>query len=180
MMRRKAESAIAVILFFACILSLFPVPAYAAAGSSRTLRVGFFAFDGYHIQDGNGNRSGYGYDFLQLLARYGDWTYEYVGYDKSWAEMQDMLADGEIDILTSAQKTPEREKAFAFSDQAIGTSSAILTVRSGDTRYTAGDYATYNGMRIGLLKDSSRNEKLAAFAAEKGFSYTPVYYDTVG
>lgn len=177
-MRRKVENKIAVILFFACIISLFPVHAYAAAGNSRTLRVGFFAFDGYHVQDGDGNRSGYGYDFLQLLARYGDWTYEYVGYDKSWAEMQDMLADGEIDLLTSAQKTPEREDEFAFSDQAIGTSSIILTVRSGDTRYTAGDYATYNGIRVGLLKNSSRNEKLNKFAAEKGFSFTPVYYDT--
>lgn len=88
-MKRKVENKIAVILFFACIISLFPVHAYAAAGNSRTLRVGFFAFDGYHVQDGDGNRSGYGYDFLQLLARYGDWTYEYVGYDKSWAEMQD-------------------------------------------------------------------------------------------
>lgn len=178
-MRRKVENTIAAILFFACMISLFPIHAYAAAGNSRTLRVGFFAFDGYHVQDGDGNRSGYGYDFLQLLARYGDWTYEYVGYDKSWAEMQNMLEDGEIDILTSAQKTPEREEQFAFSDQAIGTSSAILTVRSGDTRYTAGDYATYNGMRIGLLKNSSRNEELAKFAAEKGFSYTSVYYDTV-
>ena len=177
-MTRKAEHMIAAILLFVCIISLFPVPAYSAAGDSRTLRVGFFAFDGYHIQDEDGNRSGYGYDFLQLLARYGDWTYEYVGYDKSWAEMQNMLADGEIDILTSAQKTPEREEKFAFSDKAIGTSSAILTVRSGDARYTTGDYATYDGMRVGLLKNSSRNDKLAEFAAEKGFSYTPVYYDT--
>jgi len=178
-MKRKVENAISVILFFACVILLFPIHAYAAAGNSRTLRVGFFAFDGYHIQDGNGNRSGYGYDFLQLLARYGDWTYEYVGYDKSWAEMQNMLADGEIDLLTSAQKTPEREEKFAFSDKAIGSSSAILTIRSGNTRYAAGDYSTYNGMRVGLLKNSSRNEKLAEFAAEKGFSYTPVYYDTV-
>ena len=178
-MRRKVENAIAVILFFVCLIPLFPFSAYAAAGNNRTLRVGFFAFDGYHVQDEDGNRSGYGYDFLQLLARYGDWTYEYVGYDKSWAEMQNMLTDGEIDILTSAQKTPEREERFAFSDKAIGTSSVILTVRSGDTRYTAGDYATYDGMRVGLLKNSSRNEKLAEFAAGKGFSYTPVYYDTV-
>lgn len=177
-MRKIVENTLAVILFFACMISLFPTRACAAAGNSRTLRVGFFAFDGYHIQDGDGNRSGYGYDFLQLLARYGDWTYDYVGYDKSWSEMQNMLADGEIDLLTSAQKTPERQETFAFSDQAIGTSSVVLTVRSGDTRYAAGDYATYNGMRVGLLKNSSRNDKLVKFAAEKGFSYTPFYYDT--
>ncbi len=177
-MTRKATHIIAAVLLFACILLLFPSHAHTAAGNSRTLRVGFFAFDGYHIQDENGKRSGYGYDFLQMLARYGDWTYEYVGYDKSWAEMQAMLADGEIDILTSAQKTQEREEKFAFSDVSIGTSSAILTVRSGDERYAAGDYATYNGMRVGLLKNSSRNDKLAEFAAKKGFSYVPVYYNT--
>ena len=57
-----------------------------------------------------------------------------------------MLENGQIDLLTSAQKTPEREEKFAFSDKAIGSSSAILTVKSGDTRYAAGDYATYSGM----------------------------------
>ena len=175
--RRRASG---ILLLAACLLSLLSPAASAAPGNSRTLRVGFFAFDGYHVQDADGRRSGYGYDFLQQLARYGDWTYEYVGYDKSWAEMQDMLADGEIDLVTSAQKTPERENQFAFSDEAIGTSSAILTVKSGDERYTIGDYATYDGLRVGLVKNSSRNQKFAEFAAEKGFSYTPVYYDAVG
>ncbi|MCI1722416.1 MAG: transporter substrate-binding domain-containing protein [Lachnospiraceae bacterium] len=164
---------------FICFLSLLPSAVFASSAGGRVVRVGFFAFDGYHIQDENGRRSGYGYDFLQELARYGDWTYEYDGYDKSWSEMQDMLENGQIDLLTSAQKTPEREEKFAFSDEAIGTSSAILTVKSGDSRYTIGDYSTYSGMRIGLIRDNSRNEKLADFAAEKGFSYTPVYYTSV-
>ena len=90
-----------------------------------------------------------------------------------------MLENGQIDLLTSAQKTPEREEKFAFSDEAIGTSSAILTVKSGDSRYTIGDYSTYSGMRVGLLMNSSRNKKFADFAAEKGFVYTPVYYSSV-
>ena len=179
MTRTRKRKLLCAALSLLCLLSALVPAVSAAQGGGRTIRAGFFAFDGYHIQDKDGRRSGYGYDFLQLLARYGGWTYEYVGYDKSWAEMQKMLADGEIDLLTSAQKTPEREKNFAFSDKPIGTSSAILTVRSGDERYTIGDYATYDGMRVGLLRNSSRNEKLVSFAAEKGFSYTPVYYDTV-
>ncbi len=179
MEKRVFAAAASVFLAAVCLISALAPAVSALPGNSRTLRVGFFAFDGYNIQDGDGRRSGYGYDFLQQLARYGDWTYEYVGYDKSWSEMQDMLANGEIDILTSAQKTPERQAKFAFSDKAIGTSSAILTVKSGDARYTIGDYATYDGMRVGLLKNSSRNESLAEFAEEKGFSYIGVYYDTV-
>lgn len=179
MRRTVLKKIIAASLLIACVITLFPVSDSAAAENNRTLRVGFFAFDGYHIESADGARSGYGYDFLQLLGRYGDWTYEYVGYDKSWSEMLEMLADGEIDILTSAQKTPEREAEFAFSNESIGTSAAILTVKSGNTKYTAGDYATYEGMRIGMLKNSSRNEKLVEFAAKNGFSFTPVYYDTV-
>ncbi|MGC8035547.1 transporter substrate-binding domain-containing protein, partial [Salmonella enterica] len=61
------------------------------------------------MMDEDGNRSGYGYDFLRLMARYWDVDYEYVGYDKSWEEMQQMLIDGEIDMVTSARRTPERE-----------------------------------------------------------------------
>lgn len=142
----------------------------------EVINVGFFAFEGYHMQDEDGTRSGYGYDFLQKLSVYTGWTYNYVGYDKSWSDMQEMLMDGTIDMVTSAQKTEERQKNFAFSAESIGTNSAVLTVKSGNTKYTAGDYTTYNGMKIGILDSSSRNDKLAAFAQEKGFTYTPVTY----
>ena len=77
----------------------------------KTIRVGFFAFEGYHQIDQNGIRSGYGYDLLQEMVGYTNWNYEYVGYDSSWSEMQDMLENGEIDILSSAQKTKEIGRA---------------------------------------------------------------------
>lgn len=93
------------VLCMACLL-LLPVHSLAAEGR-KTIKVGFFAFDGYHMMDENGNRSGYGYDFLRLAARYLDLDYEYIGYDKSWDEIQEMLKNGEIDLLTSIQKTPE-------------------------------------------------------------------------
>jgi signal transduction histidine kinase len=154
------------------------IPVHAdAASKMKTVRVGFFEFSGYHMIAKDGTKSGYGYDFLQNMGRYTNWKYKYVGYDKSWQEMQEMLKDGRIDVLTSAQKTPEREKYFAFSDRPIGTSSVILTVKSGNDKIIAGDYATYNGMRVGLLRGSSRNEAFKKYAAKKGFSYKPVYFN---
>lgn len=58
-----------------------------AADSLQTVKVGFFAFDGYHMQDEDGTLSGYGYEFLQHLAGYAGLRYAFVGYDKSWSEM---------------------------------------------------------------------------------------------
>ena len=100
----RAKKYVAVLLVFVCVCMIFsPQTAYAAEDSSQheTVKVGFFAMDGYHVMDEEGNRSGYGYDFLRLMARYWDVDYEYVGYDKSWDDMQQMLEDGEIDMVTS-------------------------------------------------------------------------------
>ena len=157
------------------LLAAMLLPAGLACASGRTVRVGYYMFDGYQMQDADGMRSGYGYDFLQELARYTGWQYEYVGYELGWAKLQQMLDAGEIDILTSARKTPQREQQYLFSSS-MGTSAGILTVKTGDERLTMGDYATYAGIRVGMIKDSSINENFRQFAAAKGFSYTPVYF----
>ena len=140
----------------------------------QTVRVGFFAFDGYHMIDEEGRKSGYGYEFLNLLSRYCNLRFEYIGYDKSWEETLKMLETGEIDLVTSAKKTSEREKKFAFS-RPIGSSYTIITVHKDNDRIISGDYQTYDGMRMGLLRGSSQNDNLKDFAKEKEFSYKPVY-----
>ncbi|MFV8803502.1 response regulator [Faecalibacterium taiwanense] len=139
----RAKKYVAVLLVFVCVcMMFFPLTAYAAEDSSQheTVKVGFFAMDGYHVMDEEGNRSGYGYDFLRLMARYWDVDYEYVGYDKSWDDMQQMLEDGEIDMVTSPRKTPEREETFDFS-RPIGTNNGILTVRSDNSTIVDGKNA---------------------------------------
>ena len=176
----RAKKYVAALLVFVCVCMIFsPLTAYAAEGSSQheTVKVGFFAMDGYHVMDEEGNRSGYGYDFLRLMARYWDVDYEYVGYDKSWDDMQQMLEDGEIDMVTSARKTPEREEKFDFS-RPIGTNNGILTVRSDNSTIVDGNYSTYNGMRVAFLNGSSRDKEFADFADNKGFTYDPFYFDT--
>lgn len=159
------------------LLVLCPAAAWADYDSSQRekIRVGFFAMDGYHMVDEQGNRSGYGYDFLQLVARYLDVDFEYVGYEDSWEEMQTMLEKGEIDLLTSARRTAQREERFDFS-RPIGSNSAILSIRSDNSRIIMHDFETYNGMRVALLKGNSRNNDFADLAKENGFTYLPVYF----
>ena len=153
-------------------------PVHAEEGNVPALRVGYFSFSGYHEMSEDGRLSGYGYEFLQKLASYGDWTYEYAGYDSSYSDCLDMLSGGQLDIVTSVSKTPEREKEFLFSNKSIGTNSTMFTVKAGNDTVTAGDYATYDGLTIGLLDGNSKNDTFQAFAEEQGFSYNSRYFET--
>lgn len=177
--RARTCRGLAILMTMLLLTALLSLSASAAETVSQheRVRVGFFAMDGYHMMDENGNRSGYGYDFLRLMARYWDVDYEYIGYDKSWDEMQRMLIDGEIDMVTSARRTPEREELFDFS-RPIGTNNGILTVRSDNSTIVEGKYSTYDGMRVALLRGNSRNDELAEYARTKGFTYKSVYFDS--
>ena len=177
--RARIFRGLAILMTMLLLTALLPLSASAAETVSQheRVRVGFFAMDGYHMMDEDGNRSGYGYDFLRLMARYWDVDYEYVGYDKSWDEMQRMLIDGEIDMVTSARRTPEREELFDFS-RPIGTNNGILTVRSDNSTIGEGKYSTYDGMRVALLRGNSRNDEFAEYARTKGFTYKSVYFDS--
>ena len=137
---------------------------------------GIFAVDGYHMMDEEGNRSGYGYDILQLLGRYGNVVYEYRGYDKSGRDMLQMLEDGEIDLVTPAAKTPEREACFAFSEKSIGVYSTMITVKAGNESVVPQDYSTYDGLKVGLLQGTDHTAAFEEFAAEYGFSYSAQFY----
>ncbi len=161
------------------LLLSFSLPAYAASSADEqpeVLKVGFFAFSGYHVIDENGRRSGYGYEFLQRLAIHGGWSYAYVGYEDSYAQALDMLRSGEVDIVTSVSKTPEREEEFLFSAQDIGVNSTILTVKAGNQDIVEGDYDSYDGMTVGMLEGNFKNANFERFAKEHGFGYQPVYF----
>ena len=167
------------IMYFGIILLLFGFCLPTTAYADEKIRVGFFARDGYHM-DEEGSRSGYGYEVLQLIARYSDEIcYEYIGYEKSRAEAFEMLYNGEIDLLTSAHGSSKGKEALVFSDVNIGTCSTMLTVKAGNIEIEAGDYETYNGMRVGLVADDVHDVCFHEYAAEKGFAYVPIYYNTV-
>lgn len=141
-------------------------------------KVAFFPYDCFNIQDENGERSGYGYEMMQTIANYLQCTFSYVGYDKSASECVDMLRNGELDIYTAAKWTEEREAEFAFSRHPSITAITCMTVKVGNTKVVAGDYDTYNGLRIGLLERHTYNGKFEEFAKSKGFTYELAYYET--
>ena len=144
----------------------------------ETIRVGFFATDGLHMMDDDGEKTGYGYDLLRYMSRYLDVSYEYVGYDKSWAEMLRMLDDGEIDMVAFANKTEERKEKYDFS-RPIGLFGSALFVREDNRAVIPRDYSTYEGLRIGLVEGNAQNKDIAALAEAMHFTYQPVIYKSI-
>ena len=169
------------LLVFCCTLFILLTTIAPAAGEPtherRTVRVGVLAQDGLCQKDANGRLSGYTIDLWHMANRYMDVKVEYVGYGKNWNELLQMLEHGELDILTNAQKSPEREQIFAFT-KPTGVTSGLLNVRADNTKFIAGDYATYNGMRIGTFRNDRSYELFQKWAQEKGFTYQTIFYDT--
>ena len=161
------------------ILSICPV--YAAdmpQVDTPNYKVAFYQSNCYHMQDEDGKKTGYGYEMMQGISKYMQCTFSYVGYDKSPQECEEMLRNGELDIYTAAKITPERQKEFAISKHPAITSTTSMNVKAGNTKVVAGDYSTYNGLRIGLLARHTYNNAFIAFTKEKGFDCEIVYYET--
>ncbi|MEG1812270.1 MAG: response regulator [Clostridia bacterium] len=135
----------------------------------RTVRVGYFDFPGYHDRAPDGRKSGYGYEYLQEIRKYANWQYTYVF--SSYAQCLADLAEGKIDLMTSVSYAPERDASLDYSETPMGTKSTILTVKDTDRRYAAGEYTSFDGMRVGMLPGNTSNDHFDAFSQTRHFSY---------
>ena len=174
--RRRILAMLTVLLLCSafCSMAALAVP-YA---ETPDYKVAFYPYDCYHMQDENGKRTGYGYEMMQGLSGYMQCTFSYVGYDKTAQECEEMLRSGQLDLYTAARQTPERKAEFVFSTHPSITSYTCMNVKVGNQKIVAGDYSTYDGIRIGLLQRHTYNNSFLDFVKEKGFRCEVVYYET--
>ena len=102
-----------IFILCSCILfSICPVYAFAAENQKeRVVRIGV-PDDTYDKINGNGKRSGYGYEYLQKIAGYTGWNYEYV--DCTWENCFDKLKNDELDMIEGISYTEERAENMLF------------------------------------------------------------------
>ena len=139
------------ILCLFLILSFLPPAAVHAEGQEKTVRVGWYD-SSYNTIDSTGRRSGYAYEYQQKIAAYTGWNYEYI--TGSWSDLLQMLINGEIDLMSDVSFTGERAEQMLYSDIAMGTEAYFLFIAPGNREISSRDYATLNGKRVGVNKDS--------------------------
>jgi ABC-type amino acid transport substrate-binding protein len=89
-------------------------------------------FKPYEWIDENGKYKGLSADYMKLVQKYLGIKFEIVK-DKSWAQILEMAKLGEIDMISDAVKTPERDKYLDFTEPFIST--PIVIVDNGKLGY---------------------------------------------
>lgn len=142
------------IIFILCICILFSIcPIYAFAAENqkeKVVRIGV-PDDTYDKINENGKRSGYGYEYLQKIAGYTGWKYEYV--DCTWENCFDKLKNDEMDIIEGISYTEERAENMLFSGIPMGDERYCVYAKPGNTDSPSSGIASFNGKKIGVLMD---------------------------
>ena len=154
--------------FIFCImicLILFPVSTSAKENSDHIIRVGSFE-ETYNVVNEKGERSGYGYEYLQDIAGYAGWTYKYITSD--WKNCFTQLENGEIDILGGISYTDERAENMLFSDMPMGEEKYYIYTDASNMDLTAGNLDSFEGKNIGVLKDHIPEDMLNEWELKYG------------
>ena len=86
-----------IVLCVVATVMLTIMPMYVRAEEKKIIRVGYDANSNFIRYNGH-EYYGYGVEYLEKIAEYTDWEYEYVK-DDSWHGSIDKLRNGEIDLL---------------------------------------------------------------------------------
>jgi signal transduction histidine kinase/ActR/RegA family two-component response regulator len=161
------------------VLTAFSLPLAASSPTftqdePTVVRIGVFESNGFIALDEDDEMTGYGAEFMELLAEYAHVRYEYVRL--TWQECLEGLLSGDIDIVTDARKTAERDRLYDFSVQCIGQIQGVIFAPKEMDDIYFNDYAAMSKLRIGFESGSRNLPLYEAFALKHGYTAVAVEY----
>ncbi len=162
--------------FVACMLltQMFVVP--VQADEVKVVCVGYYLHNNFQEGGPGEVKSGYGYEYLQMLRNYTGWEYEYV-YASSWDEQVEMLEKGEVDLILHAFKTTERMETMSFSVEPMGREMNYLYTRGNHPELMVGDIGSINGKVIGCMAGDFRYDIYNDWCKENNIECTVLSYE---
>lgn len=164
------------ILALALTVLLLAVSLPASAIGEAPIRVGYIDYDAFIQPDAEGVFTGYGAEYLDQISKYTGWRYQF--FSDTWENCLEKLRTGKIDLLCTAQYTPERAAVYDYAKYPLGVEYGILYVARNNESVYYNDYEAFDGMRVGLLKDSFQTQAFGDYAQRHGFSFVPIEYFT--
>lgn len=133
------------------LVMLLPGTVSAAESTGKVVRIGVFE-ETYNTVNEDGERNGYGYEYLQKIAGYTGWTYQYVKAD--WSNVFDKLQNGEIDIIGDISYTDERAEQMLFSSIPMAEEKYYIYINRKDTKIDMSDLNSFNGKNVGVFQNN--------------------------
>ncbi len=168
-----------VLCFIFALIMIVPASpsVYAAENEAKVVRVGWFISDLFQEGDNDDEpKSGYAYDYLRKLTDYTSWEYEYVYGD--WSDLYERLCKGEIDFMAGMSLTEERKKLMLFPSSPMETDEYYLFKRSDDESINLGDLSSFEGKKIGLLRNNRISDFAEAWLSTNDVSAERIYFET--
>lgn len=137
----------------------------------KIVKVGWHEQPGYSESKKNANGTityyGYNYEYLQEIAKYTHWDYEFIIDDGE--VLYEKVVNGEIDLMGSIgydandKTSAMRKDEVAFPDSSVAEGFMSLFVKSG-SQIAANDFGALNNLKIGVRKSAAANyNALVAF-----------------
>ena len=165
-MRCLAGAVLALILVL-----LAPAAAGADEADRPVVRVGFAEAPGFTMIDEYGNRTGLVVDFLNEIAKYTGWEYEYVDTDGN--VLVEGLVDGSYDLIGGAYYAPDLEQYFAYPDYGTGRARSVLLARWDDDSLSGYHLNDLDGKTIAVNANAADNiRRLEQFLAVNDLTCT--------
>lgn len=166
-----ACAALAIVLVALALSLVAATPAAAGEPEPRTVRVGFPQAEGFMMVDEQGNRTGLVVDFLNEIAKYTGWDYEYV--DTDGANLPAELANGDFDLLGGVFYAESMEQYFSYPRYSTGHSRSVLLARWDDDTLSGYNLSDLNGKTIGVNAIATENvRRLKDFLSMNGLTCT--------
>lgn len=121
-------------VFFAAALGALPFFLHAEEieATSGKIRVAYYLLENFQESDADGRlKRGYAYEYLQRVADYTGWQYEYV-YG-TYEELYERFQHGEIDLFAGLSRDSKTEKIAEFPERPMDEFHGIyVCVKKGD------------------------------------------------
>lgn len=162
---------------FALIFTFFSFTVFADEHDKKIVKVGYYENENFQEGASDGlTKSGYAYEYLQKIASYNGWKYEYV-YG-SWSEMYAALLKGDIDILCGLGYADERLDVLNYSNYPMGYENYYLYIHDDDNSTVKDDASTLNGKKIGTIS-GLMEDSLLEWLSDNNISAEIVVFDDV-
>lgn len=135
-------------ILFTCLLVIFSNIEIFSLEKDQNIKVGLYSYAPYYYKDKNNNITGYYHEFLDILCKDANITYEYVNVDIDSG--LEKLKSKEIDILLGLHYSEERFKELIYSENYISLDNKKMYIKDMNISY--GNLKYLNEKKLAYIK----------------------------